>query len=298
METTIKDLILNDEAIIETRPKTKKAPRKPAKYEIVTVSGPDFAVRKKGTKANYLLVCICSKGQFYIRNEATGETEQLDSSALTKFLNDVPKDSLLDLSDGSGNSPFWITGLDRTRDFAENFMSAVNDETIRQYFCKNMLTFSGIEGYVEHHRKARYRSPMNTELHKVDFKRAKTIFECAAEIYPRSDVKDGLAACLETGRSDGKIGSMFQVLLRTYEQHNHYYTWRNTKTVYDWLFDNWGIEGVKQFIRSYLETPVAYMPENLESSPTIQKTSFALSEFVDYSFCEWCDLFPYKSQMR
>ena len=159
----------------------------------------------------------------------------MDSSALTKFLNDVPKDSLLDLSDGSGNSPFWVTGLDRTRDFAENFMSAVNDETIRQYFCKNMLTFSGIEGYVEHHRKARYRSPMNTELHKVDFKRAKTIFECAAEIYPRSDVKDGLAACLETGRSDGKIGSMFQVLLRTYEQHNHYYTWRNTKTVYDWL---------------------------------------------------------------
>ena len=286
METTIKDLILNDEAVIETRPKTKKAPRKPAEYEIVTVSGPDFAVRKKGAKANYLLVCICSKGQFYIRNEATGETEQLDSSALTKFLNDVPKDSLLDLSDGSGNSPFWITGLDRTRDFAENFMSAVNDETIRQYFCKNMLTFSGIEGYVEYHRKARYRSPMNTELHKVDFKRAKTIFECAAEIYPRSDVKDGLAACLETGRSDGKIGSMFQVLLRTYEQHNHYYTWRNTKTVYDWLFDNWGIEGVKQFIRSYLETPVAYMPENLESSPTIQKTSFALSEFIDYSFCE------------
>ena len=59
METTIKDLILSDEAVIETRPKTKKAPRKPAEYEIVTVSGPDFAVRKKGTKANYLLVCIC-----------------------------------------------------------------------------------------------------------------------------------------------------------------------------------------------------------------------------------------------
>ena len=134
METTIKDLILSDEAVIEARPKTKKAPRKPAEYEIVTVSGPDLKKKKKGTKANYLLVCICSKGQFYIRNEATGETDQLDSSALTKFLNDVPKDSLLDLSDGSGNSPFWITGLDRTRDFAENFMSAVNDETIRQYY--------------------------------------------------------------------------------------------------------------------------------------------------------------------
>ena len=91
---------------------------------------------------------------------------------------------------------------------------------------------------------------------------------------------------------------MFQVLLRTADQNSHYYAWRNTKTVYDWLFDNWGVEGVKQFIRSYLETPVAYMPDNLENSPAIQKTSFALSEFVDYSFCEWCDLFPYKSQMR
>ena len=286
METTIKDLILSDETVIEARPKVKKAPRKPAEYEIVTISGPDFAVRKKGPKANNLLVCICSKGQFYIRNEATGETEQLDSSALLKFLNDVPKDSLLDLSDESGNTPFWITGLDRSKDFSENFISAVNDETIRQYFCRNMLSFSGIEGYVEHRRKSRYCSPMNTELHKVDFKRAKMVFECAAEIYPRKDVKDGLCECLSAGRSDNKIGSMFQVLLRTYEQHSSHYLWRNTKTVYDWLFDNWGIEGVKQFIRSYLETPVAYMPDNFESSPTIQKTSFALSEFVDYSFCE------------
>ncbi len=286
METTIKDLILSEEAIIENRPKTKKTPRKPAEYEIVTVSGPDFAVRKKGTKANHMLVCICSKGQFYIRNESTGETDQMDSGNLVRFLNDVPKDGLLDLSDDSGNTPFWITGLDRTRDFAENFMAAVNDETIRQYFCRNMLSFSGIAGYVEHRRKMKYSSPMNTELHKVDFKRAKIVFECAAEIYPRKEVKDGLCECLGTGRSDGKIGSMFQVLLRTHEQHNSHYLWRNTKTVYDWLFDNWGIEGVKQFIRSYLETPVACMPENLESSQTIQKTSFALSEFVDYSFCE------------
>ena len=286
METTIKDLILSDETVIEARPKTNKAPRKPAEYEIVTVSGPDFAVRRKGAKANSLLVCICSKGQFYIRNESTGGTDPLDVSSLVRFLNDVPKDGLLDLSDDSGNTPFWITGLDRTRDFAENFMAAVNDETVRQYFCRNMLMFGGIEGYIEHRRKSRYSSPMNTELHSVDFKRVKTIFECAAEIYPRKEVKDGLGECLEPGRSDRKLGSMFQVLLRTADQNSHYYTWRNTKTVYDWLFDNWGVEGVKQFIRSYLETPVAYMPDNLENSPTIQKTSFVLSEFVDYSFCE------------
>ncbi len=286
METTIKDLILSDEAVIENRPKARKAPRKPAEYEIVTISGPDFAVRKKGTKANYLLVCICSKGQFYIRNEATGETDQLDPAGLLKFLNDIPKDSLLDLSDESGNAPFWITGLDRNRDFAENFMAAVSDDTIRMYFCKNMLSFGGIEEYVERMRKSRYGSPGNTELHKVDFKRAKMVFECAAEICPRKDVKAGLSECLAAGRSEEKIGSMFQVLLRTYDQHSSRYLWRNTKTVYDWLFDNWGIEGVKQFIRSYLETPVAYMPDNFESSQTIQKTTFALSEFVDYSFCE------------
>ena len=286
METTIKDLILSDETVIEARPASKKAPRKPAEYEIVTVSGPDFAVRKKGAKVNSLLVCICSKGQFYIRNESTNQTEQLDTTSMTKFLNDIPKDSLLDLTDESGNTPFWISGLDKTKDFAENFMYAVSDETIRQYFCRNMLSFNRIEGYVEYQRKKKYSSSMNTELHNVDFKRVKMVFECAAEIYPRDDVKDGLCECLATGRSDDKIGSMFQVLLRTYEQHSLYYRWRNTKTVYDWLFDNWGVEGVKQFIRSYLETPVAYMPENFENCPTIQKTSFALSDFVDYCFCE------------
>ena len=152
METTIKDLILSDETVIEARPKANKTPRKPAEYEIVTVSGPDFAVRKKGAKANSLLVCICSKGQFYIKNESTGGTDPLDAGSLVRFLNDVPKDSLLDLSDDSGNTPFWITGLDRTRDFAENFICAVNDETVRQYFCRNMLMFGGIEGYIEHRR--------------------------------------------------------------------------------------------------------------------------------------------------
>ena len=50
MGTTIKDLILSDDTVIEERKKEKKAPRKRADYEVATVSGPDFAVRRKGSK--------------------------------------------------------------------------------------------------------------------------------------------------------------------------------------------------------------------------------------------------------
>ncbi len=286
METSIKDLILSDETVIEKAQREKKAPRKPAEYEIVTVSGPDFAVRKKGTKTSSLLVCICSKGLFYIRNESTGQNEPLDASGLVRFLSDIPKDSVLDLADKDGQAPFWISSMDKTKDFSENFMTAVSDGAIRQYFCKNMLSFSRISGYIEQSRKRKYyRSPCS-ELKSLDFKRARLVFESAAEFFPREEIKRGIAECFERGSSEDKIGSMFQVLLRTGDQHDRHYYWRNCKTVYDWLFDNWGIEGVKQFVRTYLETPVAYMPDTFESSVTIQKTSFALPEFLDYSFCE------------
>ena len=286
METSIKDLILSDETVIENRPQQKKVPRKPVDYEVVTVSGPDFAVRRKGTKTSSLLVCICSKGQFYIKNENTGQNEPLNAPGLYRFLSNIQKDGCLDLEDKDGRAPFWISSLDKTKDFSENFMAAVSDDTIRQYFCRNMLTFSGISGYIESGRKKKYYcSPIN-ELKNLDFKKAKLVFETAAEFYSREEIKEGLPEFFERGFSENKIGSMFQVLLRTERQHSHYYRWRETMTVYDWLFANWGIEGVKQFIRSYLETPVAYLPDTFESSGTIQKTSFALPEFLDYCFCE------------
>ena len=287
METTIKDLILSDDAVIEDRRKEKKARRKPAEYEVATVSGPDFAVRKKGSKTASLLVCICSKGQFYIKNENTGETENLDAQGLTRFLSDIPKDSMLPLSDQSGTRPFWIGELDKTKDFAENLIAALNDETLRRYFCKDMLSFPDISGYIERRRKLKYSCPADSELSRRDFKRVRFIFDQAAEIYPREEVKTGLSECVNNrGRLESKLGSMFQLLLRTSDNHHSYYMWRELKTMYDWLFGNWGIEGVRRFIKTYLETPVAYLPDTLERSRTIQSTSFAITEFLDYCFCE------------
>ena len=287
METTIKDLILSDDAVIEERRKEKKAPRKPAEYEVATVSGPDFAVRKKGSKTASLLVCICSKGQFYIKNENTGDTENLDAQGLTRFLSDIPKYSTLPLTDQDGKRPFWIGDLDKTKDFAENLIAALNDETLRRYFCKDMLSFSDISDYIERRRKMRYCSPADSDLSKRDFRRARFIFDQAAEIYPRDEVKAGFSECINSrGRSESKLGSMFQLLLKTADDQHSYYLWRDLKTLYDWLFGNWGIEGVRRFIKTYLETPVAYLTDTLERSRTIQGTSFAITEFLDYCFCE------------
>ena len=191
METTIKDLILADDTVIENRTKEKKAPRKPAEYEIVTVSGPDFAVRKKGSKISYLLVCICSKAQFYIRNEHTGETENLNAQGLTRFLSDVPKYDPLSITDADGNTPFWISELEHTRDFSENFTTAISNETLRKYFCKDMLSFYDVSDHIDRRRRLKYSDPAACALEGKDFKRAKFIFDQASEYIPREEVKAG-----------------------------------------------------------------------------------------------------------
>ena len=286
--TTIKDLILTT-LTAEEKKTTKKAPRKLAEYEVVTVSGPDFAVRKKGTTTSYLLVCICSMNQFYIKNEKTGENEVLDSKGLSKFLGDVPADKPLEIIDNEGKTPFWINCLERGKDFSENFMAMIGSETLRVFFCKDMISFADISSTVEYRRKQKYSSIISDKYESLDFKRVKFIFDQIAEFVPRSEVKTGFGEFIYHDGyriQDSKLGSLFNELLDESRRYYSYRSYATTKSLYNWLTDNWGVEGVKQFIKAYLENPVAYVPYTLVQSETIQNCQFVLSDFLDYCFCE------------
>ena len=282
METTIKDLILSD-INTEKKEKEKKPARKPAEYETVTVSGPDFAVRKKGSKSSYMLVCICSCGQFYIKNEMTGEIDQLNSDNFAKFLSDIPENNPFNISDENGNAPFWIERLEKSKVYAECVLAFLSYEVIRKYLCKNMLSFHDFYEYIKPRRKNDWH--LFGVVEDIDFTRVKTIFDCASEFCRENDLKEGLAEFFKCNNNPrgNKMFSFFFSFLSS--PRSHYYQ-DQSKSMYDWIYDNWGVEGIKQFIRSYFETPMEYMPGNFSSLTTIQSISFSLSDFLEYFFFE------------
>lgn len=288
METSIKDLILRDTQEIAEHPRKTAGARRRSVYETVIVSGPDFAVRKTGQRSSSLLVCIPSKGQFYVKNEGNGEMVPFSVPVLNRFLSDVPADDVLHIQDSAGNEPFWISSLERSHDFLENLMTALSSECLRGYFCRDMLCMNGIFTTLRNTRKRRYAESPDRFLAAVDPKRAGQVFDEIARFLPRCEVKAGFCRFADsTGYNDSdKVRSIFEVLLRSEEEHMRYYSRRTHERVWDWLERNWGIEGVKRFIRTCMETPVSVCPDNLEESGMIQRTVFPLGEFLDYCFGE------------
>lgn len=78
-----KDLVLDgSEKQHAVQKKEKNAPI----FEIVANSGADFAVRRTVGKSSRLLVMLVSQGQYYVKNERSGEISDLDYKTLTSFL--------------------------------------------------------------------------------------------------------------------------------------------------------------------------------------------------------------------
>lgn len=83
---SIKDLVLKpEEAAASAAPAKRERRAEAAKFECVTVSGADFAVRKTKGKSSWLLAFIVSQGQYYVKNERTGDVAPLDATSMGKF---------------------------------------------------------------------------------------------------------------------------------------------------------------------------------------------------------------------
>ena len=285
METlSIKDLIL-DGGVVEKEAKPRKQKRA-SEYEVVTVSGPDFAVRRKGSNPK-LLVVLPSMKQFYIKNEREGVNEVLTLDNLKKFLAGIPADSNLSLEDKNGVFPFWIRSLERSKEFAVRFMNAIELDSFLFYCTKDMVSFE----YFSDARALRDS--------KYEFKKVKIVFDALVEYAGRQTAKESFTNSFSMyyrlrEKHDTLFSSMFE---EVYERYHRYgpdaaYYGRNRReygfpnnTLYDWLDKQWGWEGIRSFIRAYLESPVSVLANNL-ADERLARNNFGLHEFIDYVFNE------------
>ena len=80
----ISELVLTGSEAAKSQASKKK--NNPPVYEVVVNSGADVAIRRTQGRSRRLLVMLVSQGQYYVKNEGTGEVRELDEKTLSQFM--------------------------------------------------------------------------------------------------------------------------------------------------------------------------------------------------------------------
>ena len=291
----VRDYILPEK--IENQGETKKIKiPKAVEYETVFVSGPDFAIRRKTPKSSSVLVVILSKKQYYIKTENTGKIESLAAENFQKFLADIPEGDF-HIIDNDGNEPYWIHHILKECKLRNSFLANIANEKFCVFAKANLICMD----YVKE-----YNSYTPSHLHQLDFDKVKFLAGISDAYVPHEAVKEAVTEITcGPNRSTSKINLLFYYALNM----NSSYGYRSEEeSAYNIIHEKWGIEGVKQIVQMYYETPVSDFPRssNLKklfyrcktelgwSQKTIsyngdemlEQTRFDLQSFKEYLFCE------------
>lgn len=281
----IKDYILQADLAEINKAISPPAPKAKPKicYETVFASGPDFAIRRRTAKTSSVMVIIISKGQFYIKDEtAGGLVQNIQEESLRRFVLGIPAEGYT-IQDTEGNRPNWISNLRRENDWRDRFLRTISNEAFYPYMKNNMFDFQLCMD--------RYSVPI---LPQADFAAIKFAFNLVADHLGRDKAKE-----LLLGNSP-----FFSNLFAEYKSYPRG-TQIDTESSYSQILSRWGIEGVRQFLTMYLETPINSFPDGhifkalfARFDPTenrygpnyqpkqLAKTVFDLQSMVDYMFCE------------
>ena len=280
----IKDFILKTDAnaINTAIPAPPPRPKPKICYETVFASGPDFAVRRKTPKTSMVMVIIVSKAQFYIKEESAGGTvHDLYEDNLLKFVTGIPDEGYT-IEDAEGHSPNWIRQLQRDAYWREMFLRTIAREDLHPYMKNDMFDIELIQN-----------NYYNPSIPDNDFTAVKQVFNVVEEHLGKEDARK------EIFSNGGLFHALFNVH-RDYARGGVI----DTPSAYSQLFSRWGIEGVRQFLNMFFETPVTVFPEgstfkNLfqrfdpqlkyyprEERKPVCETAFDLQSMVDYMFCE------------
>ena len=280
----IKDYILRQDAedINAMIPAPPPKPKAKVSYETVFASGPDFAVRRKTPKTSMVMVVIVSKAQFYIKDETSGgAVHDLYEDNLQKFVSGIPDEGYT-IQDAEGNSPNWIKKLFRDTFWREAFLRAITTQNFYPYMKNDMFDIKVVQ------------DNYSISIPEADFSAIKFAFNIVSEHMGKDEAKKILLT---------NIG-VFHNLFFVYKNYNRTPN-VVTPSAYTQIFSRWGIEGVRQFLTMYLETPVTAFPEgsvfhqlftrfdptvkyytyNAERTPVCE-TVFDLQSMIDYMFCE------------
>ena len=280
----IQDFILvQDPQTVNAKVVSNVAKAKPqVTFETVFASGADFAVRKKTARTSMVMVVLVSQDQFYIKEEtAGGIIKNIDESSLTKFINGLPEGGYK-ISDENGNPPYWISEIKKTADWRKIFLMVLNDQRLHPYMKGDMFD---INIFMD----SPYR---NYDPPQADFNAVKSVFEIAEKYLGKAEAKRQI---FDYGEG------VFRDIFRT---SNYGYRRNDVESAYDQIYSKWGIEGIRQFVTMFFETPVVqfpngytfsrifnrYVPSQMRQYPyndnVLAETVFDLQQIVNYIFCQ------------
>lgn len=273
----VQDLILKqsfEEVNKAIAPKRKSAPPK-CEYEVELANGDVVVVRRKTARTNQLLVVIPSQDNMcYIKNESDGGTvEPLNEENLQKFLKDIPEGGL-EVVTKDGDRANWISTIHREAPWREAFLGVLRDPVKRELIKNDMFLFDG-------------EKTCRSVPYLLDhFREAKIIFNEMAKYIPRDALKIGNRNPESLPVLDALFGS------RSYHGDKN-------MIAFNLLNDRWGIDGVKQFVDMYCQTPIRNFPSystwealfyrrltRYAVPNRTNETVFELGNMVDYMFCE------------
>lgn len=248
---SIKDFLIGD--IEETTEEKAKVVRKKAavSYETVFVSGPDFGIRRKTDKTRKVFVAIVSAGQLYIKDEKTGIVEPLTKKNIATFFNDLEEPYTF-----SEYGPTWLGCVEKGAKWAEVFLSLVWNEYLVEFIKKDMLFFQNLpkDSFERNMYSVDYSLNDVSEVFKalelagVDRKEAKEAFTMSSGLFwsrrRRATIK--LSALLDMAESSNRIQE------RGIERRI---------STFELLKDIYGLDGVRKFIKTFVESPVEWVPK-------------------------------------
>lgn len=269
-EIDFKSLII-DESEIEsennTEPKTTKSTkRSPAVFEQVANNKLDFAIRKTHPKETKLMAILPSVNQYYIKDEKTGNIDELTQENFSKFFYGKKEGMLVDGVD-------WISQLPKAKADVCFFV----DHFIKEY---NDLIQEGII-YYDSDMSSSYDS-----LTKDILSTYKIIAKATKELLPMEDVT--------------KI-FLSSVTYNYYSDYNRYSTLDKCKTLFSCRYQILSLREIFKeseiidFIKYYYDAPITiqlndigtlikYIPTNIIKMDEFKKYTIDNSVFCAYPF--------------
>ena len=287
---TIKDFFLLDEPE-KPEEKEKKKGGTNVTFETVTVSGPDFVIRRKTAKTGKLLVILVSQQQYYVKEENTGEIVKLTEDELSKFVKGASGEIAVSGTDGT--SPFWTSAVPRDAEQRKGFLHIINDAKFCELARKNMVYTDDFS-----HHTYRYGNSSYVSCSPYFYK----VFQILSATYEQNLLKKWFSAAdsfftMRGYHSRGYVDDeemLQQKLYGILSQANASDDTKSETTVRT-VYRLWGHEGLRLLIRNYMATPVTYIPgsimplfdrgkHGMRTAASLGATVFDMNRFLEYLF--------------
>ena len=115
----LRDLILKKESEQEVEKPVEKK-KTIVDYSVEVQSGCDFAIRRKTSKSEKLLVILVSQKQFYIKDCKDGSIKDLDAQGYADFMSDCHEPIIL-------SEVNWLDSIQRGKDNGQNIINEIDN---------------------------------------------------------------------------------------------------------------------------------------------------------------------------